>query len=119
MVESQSPVSVNVNVHQATRVNQRYSHQESLISMFHSVPMHLPNPYADLKVVVLQNHTWETALTGLQPRFVKDRELDYDYDGENAFEGLNEFRLLDIADTRYTGRGVKRVTLMTTKIMRI
>jgi len=109
VVESQSPVSVNVNVHQATRVNQRYSHQEVDFNVsFGSYA--LTNPYTDLKVVVLQNHTWETALTGLQPRFVKDRELDYDYDGENAFEGLNEFRLLDIADTRYTGRGVKRVT---------
>ena len=108
-VEENSPVNLEINVHQATRVNQRYTHQEVDFSIsFGSYAV--TNPYVDLKVVVLQNHTWENAMTDLKPRFVKDRLLDYDYDGENAFEGLNEFRLLDIGDTRYTGTGVQRVT---------
>lgn len=109
VVESKSPVKIAMNVHQPTRVDQRYSHQEVDFSInFNSYAV--TNPYTDLKVVVLQNHTWETALNDLEPRFVKGQTLDYDYDGENAFEGLNEFRLLDISDTRFTGRGVKRVS---------
>lgn len=109
VIEESSPVNLDINVHQATRVNQRYSHQEVDFSIsFGSYAV--TNPYTDLNVIILQNHSWENAMTDLKPRFVKDRVLDYDYDGENTFEGLNEFRLLDIGDTRYTGRGVKRVT---------
>ena len=109
VVEENSAVDIDINVHQATRVNQRYSHQEVDFNIsFGSYAV--TNPYTDLKVVILQNHSWENAMTDLKPRFVKDRVLDYDYDGENAFEGLNEYRLLDLGDTRYTGRGVRKVT---------
>ena len=62
--------------------------------------------------MVLQNHTWESALYDLKPRFVKNNELDYDYDGENTFLGLNEFRLFDIKDTRFTGQGIERMEIV-------
>jgi hypothetical protein len=109
VVESGSGVTVSSNVHQATRVKERYSHQEV---DFEIIPgrYSITNPYTDLKVVILQNHTWESAKTDLQPRFVKDNSLDYNYDGENTFYGINEFRLIDIADTRFTGQGVDRVS---------
>ncbi|MEZ4721839.1 MAG: DUF5103 domain-containing protein [Flavobacteriales bacterium] len=106
---SESKFTVETKVHQATRVKERYTHQEVDFTI-KTGDYPLTNPYTDLKVVIIQNHTWETALTGLQPRFVKGTELDYNYDGENAFEGLNEFRFLDIKDTRFAGQGVEKVT---------
>jgi hypothetical protein len=102
-------VNLNIRVHQATLVKERYSHQEVDFSIFTN-GYQVTNPYTDLHVVILQNHTWETALTGLEPRFVKDSEFDYNYDGKNTFPGLNEYRLFDIKNTRFTGQGVSRMT---------
>jgi len=100
---------VQAKVHQATRVKERYSHQEVDFSIS-TGNYPLTNPYSDLKVVILQNHSWENAITGLQPRFMMDNLLDYNYDGENTFPGVNEYRLLDIQNTRFTGSGVAKVT---------
>lgn len=106
---AEQQLAVQANIHQATRVKERYSHQEVDFTVS-TRGYALTNPYSDLKVVILQNHSWENATSDLQPRFMKDELLDYDYDGENAFHGLNEFRLLDIKNTRFTGQGVERVT---------
>lgn len=102
-------LNVDVKVKQATMVKQRYSHQEIDFTVS-TKGYNLTNPYQDLHVVILQNHSWANALTGLQPRFVKQDLLDYDYDGPNAMEGGNEYRILDIKNTRFTGIGVERVT---------
>ena len=102
-------VNVEVNVRQATRVNQRYSHQE-IDFQISTERYEMTNPYQDLHVVILQNHSWANELRGLEPRFVKQNELDYDHDGPNTFEGGNEFRLLDIKNPRFNGPGVERVT---------
>jgi len=106
---AENSISVTENVHQPAMVSQRYSHQEIDFSILTS-NYEVTNPYKDLHVVILQNHSWTNALENLEPRFVKSNVLDYDYDGENAMYGLNEYRLLDIKNTRFTGRGVERVT---------
>lgn len=102
-------LNVDVKVKQATMVKQRYSHQEIDFTIATNGYV-LTNPYQDLHVVILQNHSWSNPLTGLDPRFVKQNILDYDYDGPNAMEGGNEFRILDIKNTRFTGMGVEKVT---------
>jgi hypothetical protein len=106
---SENLVTVAVKVRQASRVNQRYSHQEVDFSI-RTDRYDMTNPYQDLYVVIMQNHSWEKTLTGLEPRFVKQDELDYDYDGPNAMEGGNEFRMMNITNPRFNGPGVERVT---------
>ncbi|MEX2597739.1 MAG: DUF5103 domain-containing protein [Salibacteraceae bacterium] len=102
-------LNVNATVKQATMVKKRYSHQEIDFTISTS-GYEITNPYTDLHTIILQNHSWENSLTGLEPRFVKENMLDYDYDGENTMEGLNEFRLFDIKNPRYNGIGVASVS---------
>ena len=61
----------------------------------------ITNPYADLKIVITQNNRWDNAKTDLNPVYVKDDELIYDYDKENVFDGDNEFRNFDMKSIRY------------------
>ncbi|GAB4383504.1 MAG: DUF5103 domain-containing protein [Salibacteraceae bacterium] len=103
-------LNVKATVHQPTQVSKRYTHQEVDFS-FTSDDYEITNPYHDLKVVILQNHSWENAITGLKPRFVMNSEFNYDYDGENTFEGLNEFRIIDLKNTRFTGQGVQKMVV--------
>lgn len=58
-------------------------------------------PYEDLHMVVLQNHRWDNAIFDLKPVFVKGDEIIYNHDEENNFDGLNEYRFLDLKDLRF------------------
>lgn len=64
---------------------------------FDLLPITYPiyNPYTDLHIAILQNNRWDNTITDLQPVFVKDREITFDHDTENNFDGLNEYRFFD------------------------
>ncbi len=62
----------------------------------------IENPYQDIKVVILKNGQWHTALTGLKPLFVRQNELDYRHEKATLFPAGNEYRPLDIKSTRYS-----------------
>ena len=67
----------------------------------------LDTPSEAINVVMKQNGRWDNAVDGLQPTFVNDNELIYDYDDENVFIAGNEFRFFDIKSFRYRTQNVK------------
>ena len=93
-------VAVNARVHESSIVGERRYQQEVDFTINHA-NFDIPNPYEDLAVAVLQNNRWDNAKLDLEPRFVKDRELDFDYGEPNNFMGNNEFRELDLKHFRY------------------
>lgn len=93
-------VGVNSRVKEPTIVADRRYNQEVDFTIVHP-DYDIYNPYSDLQVVVLQNNRWDNAVTDLKPRFVKDREIVYDYDEENNFPGGNEYRDFDLKDFDY------------------
>lgn len=70
----------------------------------------IQNPYSDLNVAILQNNRWDNAITDLQPMYVKNNELTYDYNEENNFNGVNEFRHFDLKSLRYATNEVAAIT---------
>jgi hypothetical protein len=62
---------------------------------------YIPNPYSDLKVMVLQNWRWDNAVTNVQPRMVVGNRLDYNFQDDLIFDGGNEFRAFDLKSLRY------------------
>lgn len=69
----------------------------------------LQNPKENIKVSVLQNYRWDTAIYNLKPQFSLGNELIYRYDDESAFWGGNEYFYFDNKDIRMTMAGVYRV----------
>jgi len=69
----------------------------------------IDNPYADLQVVILQNQQWGTAITGLKPVFIKNRELVYDYDLPATFMAGNEYRFVDLKSFTYQMDNILRI----------
>ena len=62
----------------------------------------------------MQNYRWDNAITGLKPRFIKDTELNYDFNnGENVFDANNEFRAFDLKSIRYQTIRIKRIQFET------
>lgn len=65
----------------------------------------ITNPYADLKVVITQNHRWDNAVAGIKPTFIAPQQLTYSLDDASTFNGGNEFRYFDVRSLRtYTER---------------
>lgn len=73
------------------------------------------NAKRDFSVNILQNGRWDNSIVGLLPRFIKAHEhvLDYSYyDGENAFLGLNEFRVFEVSSINTSGAAVSSTDVM-------
>jgi hypothetical protein len=60
----------------------------------------LINPKQEVKVVILQNYHWPTALYDIRPQYTIGTELVYRYDQETAFWGGNEYLNFDTSDLR-------------------
>ncbi len=58
------------------------------------------NPKREIKVAIIQNHFWPTALYNIKPQFTIGTELVYRYDQETSFYGGNEFLNFDTKDLR-------------------
>lgn len=67
------------------------------------------DPARDLEVYLLQNNRWDNAIFGLKPVFYKGSELVYDFQEENNFDGLNEFRWFDTKGIRFAAMGTDSI----------
>ncbi len=69
----------------------------------------LVNPKKEVKVAILQNHQWETALYDVAPQYTIGTELVYKYDQETSFYGGNEFLNFDTSDLRAPTSQISRI----------
>ncbi|WP_299581344.1 DUF5103 domain-containing protein [uncultured Sunxiuqinia sp.] len=120
----QPRVRVSGVVKRATFDPFKGDNQEVDFTIYHE-NLNLIDPREEIKVVVMQNRRWDSAVRDLKPLFIREKELVYDYDRENVFPGGNEFRYFDIRSRRYNGENVAaidffrpyyHVTLMTDEV---
>jgi hypothetical protein len=76
-------------------VEERYYRQEVDFNIYIN-PQEITNPYDNVHVYLQQNHREDNMCTGVEPNFVKENQLVYNFEGCNVFEGGNEFRHLDL-----------------------
>lgn len=96
-----------VDIHPATLAGKRFSSQE--IDMKIKVEDYqVVNPYQDLKLVISQNNRWDNAIGGIPPQFIVGNEYTYNYEKENVFDGINEFRFCDFRSLRFFSQNVQR-----------
>lgn len=90
-------VAIGGDVKRATSAEYRDTHHEIDFFINHA-NYAIQDPFRDLKVVIQQNRRWDNAIYGIQPRFIRGNQLDYDYELENLFVAGNEFRYFDTKD---------------------
>jgi hypothetical protein len=101
-------VNITGSVHAATIVQDRNFKQEVDFNISYATGV-IVNPFQEIRPVVMQNGRWDNAKIGLQPQFLKDNELVYDYDDINVFPGGKEYRWLDTRSMIYQGERVASV----------
>ncbi len=67
------------------------------------------NPKKEIKVVVLQNYYWPTAIYNVPPQYTRGTLLEYRYADKIVFEGGNEFLNFDTSDLRRPSNRINRI----------
>ena len=71
----------------------------------------LVNPNKEVKIAIIQNYQWPTAITNISPQFNMGTELVYKYDKETSFLGGNEYFNFDTKDLRAPSSSISRIEL--------
>lgn len=108
MMVLDAKATIEATQHRATIVSDMESKQEIDFSIFYK-GLQVANAFEDIKVVIQQNGRWDNAKTGLKPLFLKDNELEYNYEEENTFFGGNEYRTFDIRTLRLQTQFVEKI----------
>lgn len=72
--------------------------------------MMLQNPNENVRIVLMQNGVWNTAITNIRPQYTIGTDLIYKYDAQTSFYGGNEFLYLETKDVRAGNNTVLKVT---------
>src|SRR5690606_21292533 len=102
-------VSVPMQVKSARDVrvlNQKHNLEFSILPN----NMLLQNPIQNIKIMLLKNGIWNTAITNVKPMFTLGNDLIYKYDKETQFWAGNEFLFYDNKDIRNAVNNIARVT---------
>lgn len=91
----------------ATRPEYRFNRQE-VDFVANTKSTTIVNPFEDTKVVIMQNYWQDNAITDLKPQFVNGSDLTYNYEEENVFGGINEFRFFDTRSLRFASINVQK-----------
>ena len=89
----------------ATHPEHRFSKQEVDFTVDYA-GYTIPNPFMDVTAVICQNNRWDNAIRNLNPQYVNNNVLTYNFEEGNLFGGGNEFRFFDIRSLRFMSRNV-------------
>jgi len=79
----------------------KYLNEKQVVHMnINASSFRLVNPKKEVKIAILQNYHWPTAIYNVAPQFTIGNELVYKYDKETSFYGGNEFLNFDTKDLR-------------------
>ena len=105
---TESRIRASVDIHPAA-IAEDFHRRQEVDLILRPGSFNLENVYDNLEVQILQNGRWDNMVKGLKPLFIKQDELDYDYDEENTFEGGNEYRIFDTRPSTFNGLNVGQV----------
>lgn len=92
-----------------------YTHQELDITL-NNKNFNIQNPQRDLSVTIMQNGRWDNIQSGIKPKFSTGYTIQFDRTLLPSFEGLNEFRGLDLRNIRSRGYGVHTIDVTLDRI---
>lgn len=99
---------ITPTLRRSSNVDDRTIKQELDLTI-NTMGLAVSNPFNDIKVVIQQNNRWDNCKKDLKPTFVRDKELVYDLDEPNIFNGGNEFRFFDLKNVTYKTQNIAKV----------
>ena len=84
-----------------------YTHQKIQFAI-NTKTLSIVDPTQQLRVVILQNHRWENAVSGIRPSIYSGNNYQYNSDDDGIFPGGKPWRYLDLQSFRYQSDRVMR-----------
>jgi len=109
----ENAVSITPEIRTPLQTDARDTKQQIDFKMYYGEYKVL-NPREDFKMIIRQNFRWNKAVYDLKPTMVRDFDHAAEYhplNGENYFEGLNEYRRFDCKSTRFLGYRIAGLNL--------
>ena len=104
--------SVPLQIKRARNVNLiEYKHNLDFSIKSNSITFQ--NPLKNIKVTLLQNGNFSTAINNIKPQYTVGNDLIYKYDSETQFWAGNEFLYFENKDIRVAANNVARVDAST------
>jgi hypothetical protein len=72
----------------------------------------IDNPSSDIKVVVRKNNRHDNQIDDLEPLYMNNGMLEYDFNSGNVFPAGNEFRFFEFRNVKHPGKGVWSIDYM-------
>ena len=73
--------------------------------------LRVDNPMGQFRIVLVQNNRFDNAKINIKPSFFENGKLVYNHVDANVFDGLNEYRRMDIRTVRFLGEHVASIDL--------
>jgi hypothetical protein len=70
----------------------------------------ISNPLSDIKVVIMQNNSWDVVIDDLEPSFINNDKLVYNHDDDNVFLASNEFRYFNFRNMRILSERIQNIS---------
>ena len=106
----ENAAQVQLGIYPAQNIAQ-FSTGQNLQFSIQPLGFQIRNPNTDLKVILLQNHQWNSARLAPPPQYNVGAQLVYRYDLPTQFDGGNEFLFFNTKDLRVLNPSVSYVNL--------
>ncbi|WP_075344356.1 type IX secretion system plug protein [Tenacibaculum agarivorans] len=103
--ENLTTVGVNVLRSRETKLNNT---EQTVQFLVNHKGLHINNPFQEIKVQLFQNNNWNTAISDIQPLFVRNDQLIYNHTLKTNFPGGNEFLGFDNKRVRSTSLNIAK-----------
>lgn len=67
----------------------------------------IDDPYRELKVVIMQNYQWNNIITDIQPTFLNNQYLIYEYEDKITFNAGNEYRYFNFNNLELASENIE------------
>ena len=101
-------VTVPIQIKRARTANY-LDYKHNIEFSLRSLAINFQNPLKNVKVVLLQNGQFNTAIKNIAPQYTIGNELIYRYDTQTQFWAGNEFLYFDNNDIRAASNNVSRI----------
>ena len=101
-------VTIPIQIRRARTANY-LDYKHNIEFSIRSLVINFQNPLKNVKVVLLQNGQFNTAIKNIVPQYTIGNELIYRYDTQTQFWAGNEFLYFDNNDIRAAGNNVSRI----------
>lgn len=108
-VVTDNTVNIGTDLGLSANVSERRKLQAVNFYLFKNPQVNLTAPFADIRVMVMQNFRWDNMKKKMEPAYQYPNKLEYRFSSDNDFPGGNEYRMFDLRNVQRRNGRVREI----------